>query len=110
MKYHSQAHGTVHADSLRKDFPWQTISASPRLTRAMLALGAGSKTAMELNKAIGTPNAHNYLRTLRKFGCVIDKTVETGTDRDGKACRYGRYSLLWPTQSEIATAMREVHE
>lgn len=77
------------------------IANAPRYYRALAALAAGSLMREELDRAAGASNSPDVVRWLRRAGWVIHCERLKRTDRDGRACRPGRYTLQ-SNQRELA--------
>ena len=78
--------------------------SSARLRRLLCALLQGPKSREILDVRVGTTNAPHYVMELRKRGFSIPCERIPARDRDGKACRYGRYRLT-PEDAEKAAAI-----
>lgn len=68
-------------------------TTSPRHTRVLRALAARPLMREELDAVAGASNGPEIVRALRASGWAIRCDRVERTDRDGKPCRPGRYSL-----------------
>lgn len=79
---------------------------SPRQRRALLALRSGPVMREALDRIAGASNSPHIIMELRRMGLVIECERLHFLDRDGRACRPGRYTLAVNSQL-AATAMLE---
>lgn len=86
----------------KRPTPQNTESSAPgkgaskftaRQRRALQALLRGPVMREDLDGIAGASNSPHVVSELRRMGLVIDCERVECTDRDGKPCRPGRYSL-----------------
>lgn len=68
-------------------------TTSPRHARVLRALAARPRMREELDAVAGASNGPEIVSALRASGWVIRCDRVERTDRDGKPCRPGRYTL-----------------
>lgn len=66
---------------------------SPRYGRALAALLAGPVSREQLDAVAGASNGPALVAQLRQAGLSLPCTRIQATDRDGRRCRLGVYSL-----------------
>ncbi|WP_300352307.1 hypothetical protein [uncultured Alcanivorax sp.] len=69
------------------------IKANRRYMRATTAMLSGHVDRPDLDKIVGTTNAPEYVRLMRKMGLTIDMERIKCNDRDAMRMWYGRYHL-----------------
>lgn len=75
---------------------------NPRQQRALLALLAGPVSREQLDRITGASNSPNVIHRLRCKGFEIPCSSTEATDRDGRPCHPGAYSL---TDADRARAL-----
>lgn len=75
---------------------------SPRQRRALLALRSGPVMREALDRIAGASNGPHIIMELRRMGLMIECERLHCLDRDGHACRPGRYTLA--ATSHLAAA------
>lgn len=73
-----------------------------RMARALRALLSGPVMREDVDRIAGASNGPAVIRQLRRQGLEIRCEVVKRIDRDGKACRPGRYSIA---DDDRATAL-----
>ena len=66
---------------------------APYQRRCLKALIIAPVDRSDLDKAIGTTNAPEYIRQLKEKGLSINTTKVKGINRDGRKIWWGRYVL-----------------
>lgn len=66
---------------------------TPGHLRILRALMAGKVTRKEVDRIGGVANGPDLISTLTDLGLVIESTLARGLNRDGRAVRYGVYTL-----------------
>jgi hypothetical protein len=79
-------------------------TSSPRHARVLRALAARPLMREELDSVAGASNGPQVIASLRASGWAIRCDRVERTDRDGKPCRPGRYTLA-ENQRTIAKEM-----
>lgn len=80
------------------------LNSSPRHARVLMALAARPLMREELDAVAGASNGPEIVSALRASGWAIRCDRVERTDRDGKPCRPGRYTLA-DNQRAIAQEM-----
>lgn len=86
---HEAALKNQHVNNIPDSFAPQC----PYEARLIARLIRGRCSRSELDHAIGTTNAPEYVRRLRNRGLPIHMDWERGLNRDGRCIRYGVYWL-----------------
>lgn len=71
----------------------KTPKLSPRQQRAVNGLRTGWMMREQLDRHVGCSNSPELISQLRKLGLTIPCTKVSVVDRDGLACKSGRYEL-----------------
>ena len=78
---------------------------SPRQRRTLLALRSGPVMREALDRIAGASNSPHIIMELRRMGLVIECERLHLLDRDGRACRPGRYMLALNSQLAAAAML-----
>jgi hypothetical protein len=80
----------------------QFITSDPRQRRVIAALLQGPKFREQLDRIAGAANAPDLVARLRRRGLSIPCEQIRATDRDGRKCWPGVYSLTAEDREKIA--------
>lgn len=83
---------------------------SPRQIRLLRSLQDGSKSRETLDRLVGASNTPDVVFRLRNKGFSIPCEWVPATDRDGRPCHYGRYSLTESDKKLAREALRTKDE
>lgn len=95
--------GSLNDDAKPFSAPARPLS-SPRAHRLLLSLMGGPVSREALDRLIGASNSPDVVFRLRQRGFDIPCERIQATDRDGRACMYGRYRLT-PDDARKAAAV-----
>lgn len=85
----------------------QRAISSPRALRLLEALLGGPTSRESLDRLIGASNTPDVVMRLRQRGFEIPCRLRDGFDRDGRACKYGIYSLTAADADRAAEILAE---